>query len=834
MESIGKDAEGTFYKVEFQGIRPGNMTVKYSVTRDGVDYSTSFILRVTAELNVSIVSEEDAITIYEGDEAEPPMVLALSDKKGNKFVPDPDKVQWTISLGGDDVLVSWMPDDFIQPIMDSGDFTGAYALRGIQGVTAGEGALQLQLSYSWPQDETVKVTGALSIPVTVHPSDVLGLGDNVSFNEITVPHSNKPDHQDGTAKTYEEGKSPKRTEEGLYLYASKLATSYTTLGNNQVDKGFTVEDVQLKVGGGDYTPMTKKDREENITSEIFEFTNGDDHFQVEIPDGEETAGIANDKFVYRLVLTDTNVNDQWSLKLTLKDRETGKTYTLTYDRPNLVTFVFREGEGETVQDTELKVLRVPQGSTIQDAYPDITEDSLSRELSDTLTLTEPKKGYHWTWKLPEGKILKDVRVPQTEAPISYNVKYDPNYPSGFGLDAPMEDSLFTYGNSNTLKDAAYACMGYSFIGWAEKADAAEPDYPRLEDGTFEATFTEYLRRVDGSEIHHGENLILYAVWKMMDYTITFDSGRCLAYKDEPVIVTWNVSKTDETIPEVKFEWDGYTLDGWTLDDDPTKVMFQKGDTLYKVASAVPSEYAPSIHAVWKPVDYTVTLNSAGAEPQFITWNLDSPADATVGAPTREGYTFLGWAYSENATEKDVTAETLLKDIVVQKGVRDNRALYALWEAATYTVTFKNGEETRTARWSLDATDADTATVGGITNPQQEDFLGWTDADGKSFSADSLLKDVVCQDGHYDSRTLTAKWEAISKTSSDEGNTEEPGLITFQAPAKAPAPDPTPTPEQPEPDTPPTPDPVTPADETGDEEETDEPKEDEETEENGDA
>ena len=240
------------------------------------------------------------------------------------------------------------------------------------------------------------------------------------------------------------------------------------------------------------------------------------------------------------------------------------------------------------------------------------------------------------------------------------------------------------------------------------------------------------------------------------------------------------------------------------------------------------------------MDYTVTLNSAGAEPQSITWNLDSDENLTVGAPTREGYTFLGWAYSESATEADVTAETLLKNIVEQKGVRDNRALYALWEAATYTVTFKNGEETRTARWSLDATDADTATVGGITNPQQEDFLGWTDADGKSFSADSLLKDVVCQDGHYDSRTLTAKWEAISKTSSDEGNTEEPGLMTFRAPAKAPAPAPTPTPEQPEPDTPPTPDPVTPPDETGDEEETggpkgtEVPKETKETEETGDA
>ena len=569
--------------------------------------------------------------------------------------------------------------------MDKGAFTGAYKLHGIQGVTAGEGALQLELNYTWPQDEKVTVTGALSIPVTVYPSDVLGLGDNVSFDEITLPHTKKSDDEtEGTAKTYEEGKGPKRTEDGLYLYASKLDTSYTTLGNLET-KGFTVEKVELKVGSGAYTDLDKQTRAENAVSEIFKTETDTYSFQVEIPDGEDTAGIANDKFVYRLVLTDTNVNDQWSLKLTLKDKETKKTYTLTYDRPNFVTFVFRKGEGGTEQDQELKVFRVPQGNTLLDAYPGITEDSLAQELASTLPDLEP--GHHWTWKLPEGEISKDLRIPQKEEPISYNVKYDPNYPSGFGLETTMEDSLFTYGTENTLKDATYTCMGYSFIGWAEKADATKPDYPRLENGTFEETFKDYISRRDGTEtvLHHGDNLILYAVWKMMDYNITFDSGRCpeQEYKDKPVTVQWNISQASETIPKVPYEWDGYTLDGWTLNPESGEVMFPEGDSLYKVVSGVPSDYAPRVYAVWKPVDYTVKRISAGTELDPIIWNLDSPADAKVGAPTREGYTFLGWAYSEDATEADVTADTLLKEIVVQNGVRDNRTLYALWTPNTY-------------------------------------------------------------------------------------------------------------------------------------------------------
>ena len=250
----------------------------------------------------------------------------------------------------------------------------------------------------------------------------------------------------------------------------------------------------------------------------------------------------------------------------------------------------------------------------------------------------------------------------------------------------MEDSLFTYGSKNKLKDAAYTCMGYSFIGWAEKADAAKPDYPRLEDGTFEETFADYIRRKDDTDtvLHHGDNLILYAVWKMMDYTITFDSGRCPepSYKEKPLTVSWNVSKAGDTIPEVEYTWDGYTLDGWTLDPTSTKAMFHGGDLLYAVTSAVPSEYAPRVYAVWKPVDYTVKRISDGTELDPIIWNLDSPADAKVGAPTREGYTFLGWA-KEDGGAAVYQAETPLKDIVVQDGVRDNRTLYALWTPNTY-------------------------------------------------------------------------------------------------------------------------------------------------------
>ena len=465
-----------------------------------------------------------------------------------------------------------------------------------------------------------------------------------------------------------------------------------------------------------------------------------------------------------------------------------------------------------------------------DAYPGITEDSLAQELCDAFELPVLQDGYHWTWKLPEGEISKDLRIPQTEEPISYNVKYDPNYPSGFGLETTMEDSLFTYGSKNKLKDAAYTCMGYSFIGWAEKADAAEPDYHRLEDGTFEETFADYIKRKDDTDtvLHHGDNLILYAVWKMMDYTITFDSGRCpdQSYKGEPRTVSWNVSKAGDTIPKVAYTWDGYTLDGWTLDPNSTEAMFHEGDLLYAVTSAVPSEYAPRVYAVWKPVDYTVKRISAGTELDPITWNLDSPADAKVGAPTRQGYTFQGWADSEGATEANVPADTLLKDIVVQNDVRDNRTLYALWTLNTYTLTYKNDDDVvKKVDWNVEKQEE--LTVGGGWEGLTKEgytFQGWTDESGTPVGAETLLKDIFLS-GTAPGRTLTAEWKVVPSTSSDEGENDGLDSVTIQDPAKAPAPvpPPTPTPDQPETEDPPATDPVTQADGTGDEEGTGEPQ-----------
>ena len=153
--------------------------------------------------------------------------------------------------------------------------------------------------------------------------------------------------------------------------------------------------------------------------------------------------------------------------------------------------------------------------------------------------------------------------------------------------------------------------------------------------------------------------------------------------------------------------------------------------LYAVTSAVPSEYAPRVYAVWKPVDYTVTRISAGTELDPITWNLDSPADAKVGAPIRQGYTFQGWAYSEGATKADVTADTLLKEIVVQDGERGNRTLYALWTLNTYTLTYKNGADVvNTVEWNVEMQEE--LTVGGGWETLTKEgftFQGWTDEDG---------------------------------------------------------------------------------------------------------
>ena len=211
---------GDYFGVTFLGQHPGTVKVLATVTQNGVDYTALLTLTVTADLKIAVDETLLPLKAYEGDGLAELKVL-LKDAGGNAFRPGENaKLSWDLAIDTQDSekdLVTWTKDGFLNANED-----GSFALTGLTGFSAGEGALSLRLTYTWDAGDGVNadpVESTLVIPVVIYPSDVLGLGDGITDQEITLPH--RPADGEFTSEARAEGKEGPALESAkLFLYAS--------------------------------------------------------------------------------------------------------------------------------------------------------------------------------------------------------------------------------------------------------------------------------------------------------------------------------------------------------------------------------------------------------------------------------------------------------------------------------------------------------------------------------------------------------------------------------------------------------------------------------------
>lgn len=131
-----------------------------------------------------------------------------------------------------------------------------------------------------------------------------------------------------------------------------------------------------------------------------------------------------------------------------------------------------------------------------------------------------------------------LKLPALEG---HTVLYDAN-----GANAGEAPKMEKYnpGQTATAADntASLSKIGYTFTGWNTKADGTGTSYKAGDEFT----------------IHH--NLILYAQWKINQYTVIFDSGGGTPVQPEAVNHGEQVSKPAD--PAKK----GYTFRGWYKDE----------------------------------------------------------------------------------------------------------------------------------------------------------------------------------------------------------------------------------------------------------------------------
>ena len=327
-------------------------------------------------------------------------------------------------------------------------------------------------------------------------------------------------------------------------------------------------------------------------------------------------------------------------------------------------------------------------------------------------------------------------------PNSYTVKYDANSGSG-----STDSSSHTYDEEKTLTANGFARTGYTFAGWATKAD-----------GT--ALYTDEYS-VKNLASQDGATVTLYAKWTANTYTVKYDANGG----------TGSTDQSSHTYDEAKaitangFTRTGYTFAGWASSVDGTAVYTDKMSV-----SNLASENGATVtlYATWTPHTYTVNYdaNDGTGITDSSSHTYDEAKTLTANGFTRTGYTFSGWATSAEGEIAYTDGESVLNLTAEDSATV---TLYAVWRPHTYTVKYDaNGGTGTTASSSHTYDEEKTLTANGFARTGYT-FMGWaTSADGTAVYTDKMsVSNLASENGA--TVTLYATWTPHTYTVSYDAN-----------------------------------------------------------------
>ncbi|MBR2103680.1 MAG: InlB B-repeat-containing protein, partial [Bacteroidales bacterium] len=398
------------------------------------------------------------------------------------------------------------------------------------------------------------------------------------------------------------------------------------------------------------------------------------------------------------------------------------------------------------------------------------------------------------------------------------------------ITAQWEDETMQYVKFVTKWDDNTLTTYESFGAYpGESIEVTAPNDPERTGYSFQGWITEDGQTATIPTVMPDNGMIIYADWKINQYTITFDTDGGTAIAD--IKQDYNTAITAPTAPSKT----GYTFDYWTVDGvqtaipatmpaknitfkakwkintykivfhldngDPDVVVeaeygasvtapanFSKGNHTFDcwsrtVPATMPASEEPlEITALWiedgKYVVKLLTENDLNEE--VVVWSSqsyyeDEAIDYTSYAdPTRDGYTFQGWA-----TTADGQATTM-----PAKMPEGGATLYAKWGIKQYTITYNtNGgsaiNETNTLKRDYNSAipkPSDPSKTGNT-------FKGWfADSDCTTpcdFTNGKVTGDI----------TLYAKWEVNTYTitfNSNGGSHVDPITQDYNSAIDAPA------------------------------------------------
>ena len=233
---------------------------------------------------------------------------------------------------------------------------------------------------------------------------------------------------------------------------------------------------------------------------------------------------------------------------------------------------------------------------------------------------------------------------------------------------PTAETSFThYVNTATLPR-----NGYQHSGWADKANATTARYKGGEP----IVLTK-----------DNPTKTIYAIWLPI-FELHYNANGGTGAPDSQTYTSYSATSTQATFTsrnQIPTK-DGYTFKGWADSAAATTAQYQPGGRI-----AVNHADSPkTVYAVWEknaaPIEYTVTYyKNDGSENDLFyktkDWGRPSEKyNIYWGKPTRDGYDFVGWAETRNATEaKYASGGAGGKQSWIK--LDGPKVLYAVWQEA---------------------------------------------------------------------------------------------------------------------------------------------------------
>ncbi len=243
----------------------------------------------------------------------------------------------------------------------------------------------------------------------------------------------------------------------------------------------------------------------------------------------------------------------------------------------------------------------------------------------------------------------------------YTIKYLKNTNTTGGTDDGdlMEDSVFFYDTTNTIKDCSYTRKGCKFVGWTTVAEAPleidEPDDNIIAKTPYNTLSGEFPKSSFYNELYSEKDssntVKFYPLWKKIKYRINYNDNATDARIASGTKTSECSYTQDVTLP--KLTRPGHFFKGW-YDEQNNKIEKITSAVIDGLTGeAVTKNYTINLHANWDD-DHVIKLGNSNIKT--VTAKVDGITKTLVADGTVQNITFKGKDRGdEKLSEINITA-----------------------------------------------------------------------------------------------------------------------------------------------------------------------------------